>query len=168
MDTQSPYQPVCPVPSEQQPLNEYQDLRESWFFRWGIVPLRHYLTTIASVWAVSGVVSVPVAASSFPPLKYPIQFCLSAAAGSGVIVLLLLVRLYLGWVYVRDRLHNDTISYEESGWYDGQLWQKTPTMLSQDRLVANYQVKPILQRLERTFGVAALMVLGGCLLWVFS
>ncbi len=168
MDTQSPYQPVCPVPTEQQPLNEYQDLRESWFFRWGTVSLRHYLTTIAWVWVLSSAISIPVAAASFPPLKYPVHFCLSAVAGSGIVVLFLLVRLYLGWVYVRDRLRNATISYEESGWYDGQLWQKTPTMLSQDRLVANYQVEPILQRLHRTFAGLLLMVFVGCLVWVVT
>ncbi len=168
VDTQSPYQPVCPVPAEQQPLNEYQDLRESWFFRWGVVPLRAYLTTIAWVWGLSSLISVPVAAASFPPLKYPTHFALSAAAGSGLIVLFLLVRLYLGWVYVRDRLRNETISYEESGWYDGQMWQKTPTMLSQDRLVADYQVKPILQRLHRTFGVLLVLVLTGCLVWAVA
>ena len=24
----------CPVPEEQQPVNEYEQLKESWFFRW--------------------------------------------------------------------------------------------------------------------------------------
>lgn len=31
-----------------------------------------------------------------------------------------------GWSYVGDRLLSAVIPYEESGWYDGQMWVKPP------------------------------------------
>ena len=34
-----------------------------------------------------------------------------------------------GWSYVGDRLLSAVIPYEESGWYDGQMWVK-PTEVS--------------------------------------
>ncbi|MCY7277404.1 MAG: CGLD27 family protein, partial [Phormidesmis sp. CAN_BIN44] len=34
---------VCPVPLEQRPINEYQDLKESWFFRWATLDLFAYV-----------------------------------------------------------------------------------------------------------------------------
>jgi len=72
-----------------------------------------------------------------------------------------LTRLYLGWLYVRDRLYSTTVFYEESGWYDGQTWIKPQEVLSRDRLIVTYDIKPILQRLQFTFaGLAGLLVVG--------
>jgi hypothetical protein len=157
--------PVCPVPVEQQPLNEYQGLKESWFFRWATLHLRAYFTPIAVLWSLSWLVSAPVAVVSFPFAKYPVQFVLSAAAGASLIPALSLLRLYLGWVYVRDRLLKETIFYEESGWYDGQLWTKPPEVLERDRLIVTYEIQPLLQRVERTFGLFAILALGGTIAW---
>ena len=86
----NPSVPVCPVPAEQQPLNEYQELKESWFFRWATLGLRSYLTPILILWLLSWLVAAPVAAVSFPVAKYPVQFLLSAAAGAMVVPMLTL------------------------------------------------------------------------------
>jgi Conserved in the green lineage and diatoms 27 len=45
----------------------------------------------------------------------------------------MLVRLYLGWSFVQKRLLSATLFYEESGWYDGQMWIKSVDTLMQDR-----------------------------------
>lgn len=157
--------PVCPVPAEQQPLNEFQDLKESWFFRWATLSLRSYITPIAVLWCLSWAIAAPVAAVSFPMSKHPLYFALSAAAGASAIPALALLRLFLGWSYVRDRLLKETIFYEESGWYDGQTWTKPQEVLQRDRLIVTYEIQPILQRLRRTFGLIALLFLGGALVW---
>lgn len=31
-----------------------------------------------------------------------------------------------GWSYVGDRLLSAVVAYEETGWYDGQMWVKPP------------------------------------------
>ena len=36
-----------PVPSEQQPANEYEELKNSWFFSWVILERPQYLTCLA-------------------------------------------------------------------------------------------------------------------------
>ena len=59
-----------------------------------------------------------------------------------------ILRLYLAWKYIYDRLMNATVSYEESGWYDGQTWVKTNEVLIQDRLVGTYEVLPVMDRLR--------------------
>jgi hypothetical protein len=43
-----------------------------------------------------------------------------------------------------------TVPYEESGWYDGQIWIKPPEILLQDRLIGTYEIYPGLQRLQKT------------------
>ena len=115
-----------PVPPEQQPVNEYEELKNSWLFCWVTLERFDYLRKLVWVWVWSWLVSGPVAAASFPPEKSLVQFLLSGSAGASLILILVLLRLYLGWNYVRARLANKTVFYEESGWYDGQTWLKTP------------------------------------------
>ncbi|NER46443.1 MAG: CGLD27 family protein [Symploca sp. SIO1B1] len=158
---------ICPVPEEQQPINEYQELKESWFFSWATLELFGYIRKLLWVWGLSLFVSVPVAAASFAPQKYLVQFILCASAGAGVFLVLILLRLYLGWSYIRSRLLEETIFYEESGWYDGQTWTKPPEISARDRLIVSYQIQPILQRLKRTFAILVLFVVGGGLIWNF-
>lgn len=106
-------------------------------------------------------VAAPVAAASFTPNKYIAQFLLCGSAGASVGVVLGLIRLYLGWTYVRDRLYSPVIFYEESGWYDGQTWTKPQEVLTRDRLIVSYEIKPIIRRLQITFaGLAGLLVIG--------
>lgn len=156
---------VCPVPEEQQPLNEYQELTESGFFQSCSAPLGQYLKTLAWVWVPSLAIAMPVSAASFNPSKYPLEFILAACAGAAVFLTFAIVRLYLGWSYIRDRLEKSTVLYEESGWYDGQVWTKTPEIQARDRLVVEYQVQPIMRRLQRTFVAIGLSFLSGSVIW---
>jgi hypothetical protein len=158
---------VCPVPAEQQPLNEYEELKSSGFFRTGTLDQREYIKKLAWIWGLSWLIAGPVAAASFAPGKYTAQFILSGMAGASVGVTLAVVRLYLGWSYVRDRLMRPTIFYEESGWYDGQTWTKPPELLMRDHLIVTYQIQPILQRLQRTSGFLALLLLADAIVWSF-
>ncbi|OUL28167.1 CGLD27 family protein [Nostoc sp. 106C] len=155
----------CPVPTEQQPLNEYEELKTSWLFRDCALNWREQIAKMLWIWSLSWVVAGPVAAASFPPHKHIAQFILCGAAGASIGVLLLLVRLYLGWFYVSDRLFSPTVFYEESGWYDGQTWTKPEEVLNRDRLIATYEIKPILRRLQLTFAGLAGMFLAGSIVW---
>lgn len=157
---------VCPVPLEQQPIHEYQSLRESWFYRWATGNLRGFVQPIVLLWALSWLVTGPIAAVSFRPFKAPFLFGLSASLGALVIPTLALVQLYLGWRYVRHRLHAATIPYEESGWYDGQTWTKPEEVVARDRLIVEYQIKPILTRLHRTFTAIAIGLGLGAITWL--
>lgn len=147
---------ACPVPSEQQPINEYEQLSSSWFFGWTNQGWLVYLRKLAWVWGISWLLTGPVSAASFPPGKHPLLFFLGGATGAMFFVALVLLRLYLGWKYVRDRLYSPTITYEESGWYDGQSWTKTAEILTRDRLIVSYQIEPILKRLQQSLVAIAL------------
>jgi Conserved in the green lineage and diatoms 27 len=141
----------CPVPKEQQPINEYQELQTSWFFGWVKLEPNKYIAKLIWVGIWSSIVTAPLAAASFPIAKFPIQFGLCTIAGSSVFITLAAVRLYLGWIYVKNRLDGEAVFYEESGWYDGQTWLKTPEILARDRLLVNYEIQPILKRIKLTF-----------------
>ncbi len=157
---------VCPVPKEQQPINEYQELQNSWFFGWAKLAPAQYISKLVWVGIWSSIVTAPLAAASFPIAKYPLQFGLWTIAGNALFVTLAAIRLYLGWIYISNRLNAEAIFYEESGWYDGQTWQKTPEILARDRLIVSYEIQPILKRIKLTFAMllATLLLSGG--LWL--
>lgn len=155
----------CPVPTEQQPVKEYEQLRDSWLFRWATLDTVQYAKKLFGVWSVGWIIAGPIAAASFGPGKVPLKFALSSSAGAIVIVALVLTQIYLGWNYIGDRLNRATVFYEESGWYDGQTWLKPKSMQERDRLIVQYQVRPILNRI-RLSGAAIVGILAiGSLLW---
>jgi hypothetical protein len=140
----------CPVPTDQQPVNEYQELTQSWFFQWATFPYSKYAGKLTVLGCISQLVVTPIAAASFSPSKATLGFILASFLGGSFFVALALLRLYLGWSYVGNRLNSEKIIYEESGWYDGQEWEKTPKILARDRLIFSHQVQPLLQRLQNS------------------
>ncbi|MEM8807623.1 MAG: CGLD27 family protein [Cyanobacteria bacterium P01_G01_bin.38] len=155
----------CPVPADQVPIREYEEMRDSWFYSWGTQDLRTYLKPVVLIWLASWLVTAPVAAVSFVPAQHWSQFLISAALGGLVLPTLALLQLYIGWFHVGNRLHNQAVPYEESGWYDGQVWVKPEEISNRDRLIFDYQVKPILRRLQKTFAVMISLVLLVSGLW---
>jgi hypothetical protein len=163
---------ACPVPSEQQPIREYEALKESWFFGWegmeeaGTQALRPYRRKLAWAGFWGWLLAMPIALASFPWHKFPLRFCLASSLGAGLAAALVLLRLYLGWYYIRDRLNAERVVYEESGWYDGQVWDKPPEVLARDRLIATYQVTPILQQLRQSAIILGIAFAANSLCWL--
>lgn len=140
----------CPVPSEQQPINEYQELKDSWFFRWVTLSLWGFARKLFWIWLFTLLITAPIAAASFPPEEQILAFLLASAFGSSLFVAFILIRLYLGWSYIGDRLKTTKIVYEESSWYDGQVWEKPVEFYYRDQLIYKHQVQPNLTRLRKT------------------
>lgn len=153
---------LCPVPTEQQPTHEYEQLQDSWLFNWATFEQGKYIRKLTWVWVWGWLLAGPITAASFPPKTNLLKFLLWGSVGASFLVLLMLSRLYLGWSYVRNRLCRDQVTYEESGWYDGQVWEKPQEVLLRDRLIVSYQVEPILKRLRLTvLLLVSLMLLAG-------
>jgi hypothetical protein len=155
----------CPIPEDQQPVNEYEQLKDSWFFGWTSGENSRYQQKLAGIWLLMWVITGPIAAASFLPQKHPLLFILSGVCGTTILLALILLRLYLGWFYIRDRLNSEQVSYEESGWYDGRVWQKTPEELTRDRLILSYQVDPIIKRLQQTALFLASLMASSGIIW---
>ena len=85
---------------------------------------------------------------------------LAAAVAALVLPLLLLCRQWLGWTYVRKRLVSERVEYEESGWYDGQIWEKPLTWRQRDLLVASHQVGPVLRPPSPSMAIGITLIVG--------
>ena len=155
----------CPVPHEQQPTQEYRQLQDSWFFSWGLLEFTEYLKRLLWVSLAALAITAPIAATSFMPAKYPVKFALASFGGTVFFLSLIIFQLYFGWLHVKTRLYQERISYEESGWYDGQIWIKPESMLERDRLVVSYEIQPIINRLKKTFVFLLGMVIIGSIIW---
>ncbi|CAM8955586.1 unnamed protein product [Rhodiola kirilowii] len=142
----------CPVPFDQQPINEYNNLSTSFPFNLASADFLEYCSRLFVTGAAFALfVGVPVAWSgAVGPDSEPVKRILAAASSGVLVVTLAVVRMYLGWAYVGNRLLSATVEYEETGWYDGQIWVKTAEVLARDRLLGSYSVKPVLNRLKLT------------------
>ncbi|KAK6798345.1 hypothetical protein RDI58_006047 [Solanum bulbocastanum] len=148
------------VPFEQRPVNEYSSLKDETLYSWAELGPGAFFLRLGGLWLVTfAVLGVPIAAASFNPSKDPLRFLLAASTGTLFLVALIVLRIYLGWSYVGDRLLSAVIPYEETGWYDGQMWVKPPEILARDRLLGSYKVKPVIKMLKQTLvGTGALLV----------
>ena len=160
MDQVCPPSP-CPVPTSQRPLEEYRQLCASWFFTWPATTRHGLIRPLLITWLLSLPVCLLIASGSWP-LRHNIPRLVLAAAVSSVLpAVFLLLRQWLGWNYVHRRLRSERVEYEESGWYDGQVWEKPLAWRQQDLLVARHEVRPVLARLELGLAVAAGLILLG-------
>ncbi|XP_020241699.1 uncharacterized protein ycf36 [Asparagus officinalis] len=148
------------VPFEQRPVNEYSALKDSSLYSWGELSPQSFFLRLGGLWLVTfTVLGAPISAASFNPSRDPVRFVLAAGIGTLFLVSLIVLRIYLGWSYVGDRLLSAVIPYEESGWYDGQMWVKPPEVLARDRLLGSYKVKPVIKLLKQTLvGTGAILV----------
>ncbi|KAJ6810820.1 uncharacterized protein M6B38_104825 [Iris pallida] len=157
------------VPFEQRPVNEYSSLKDSTLYSWGELSPGSFFLRLGSLWLVTfTVLGAPIAAASFNPSKDPLRFVLAAGTGTLLLVSLILLRIYLGWSYVGDRLLSAVIPYEESGWYDGQMWVKPPEILARDRLLGSYKVKPVIRFLKQTLVGTGVMLVAAVSLFIFA
>ncbi|WCJ29588.1 hypothetical protein M5689_011212 [Euphorbia peplus] len=152
---------TCPVPVDQQPINEYQNLSTSFPFSWASGDIiEYYSRLLATGFSFALLVGLPVAwFGSVRPELDPLKPLLAALSSGILVVSVAVVRMYLGWAYVGNRLLSATVEYEETGWYDGRVWVKSAEILARDRLLGSFSVKPVLSRLKYTLVALATSLL---------
>ena len=140
---------VCPVPPNQRPLNEFNSIRNSWIISWPFLKRSIFYGKLALSWLFITPISLTISYGSDYLKNNIFDLIFVSFTASLLFPILLLIRQWLSWVYIYKRLNSETIEYEESGWYDGQVWEKPIEWRSKDLLIAQHQVKPILNHLEK-------------------
>lgn len=86
-------------------------------FPQGQLEFNDYIYRLGGVFAFfMTLVGGPIAYQTFEPTAQPVEWALSASVGSLVVVAIVVVRIFLGWSYVSDRLLSAAYPYEETGW----------------------------------------------------
>jgi len=153
----------CPVPRDQRPASQYAELKDSFVLSWPSLGGPAYAARMLGLFGFFyGVVAYPIACGSYDPSTQFTEAAVSAMVGASGATAAMSLNMYNGWSYVRDRLLSATVEYEETGWYDGQVYVKDPEMLARDRLLGTYTVRPIVEMLRKTLigcGAVAMMSL---------
>ena len=157
----------CPVPKEQQPTNEFIELSKSIIFSWPKTKKSLFIVLI-KFWLGSFILFFVISSGSVYFKKSILKYVLLSLFSSLSIPLLISIRLYLGWNHVFKRLTSERVEYEESGWYDGQVWIKPLALKEKESLIASIEVKPILKNLIQVFSIISVLSLSGILLFQYK
>ena len=139
---------ICPVPPNQRPLNEFNSIRNSWIISWPLLEKIVFYKKLLYSWIFITPISLVISYGSDYLKNNIFDLTFISLTTSLLFPILLLSRQFLSWIYIYKRLNSENIEYEESGWYDGQVWEKPIDWRSKDLLIAQYQVKPILDHLK--------------------
>ena len=157
----------CPVPKEQQPTNEFIELSKSIIFSWPKTK-KSLILILIKFWVGTFALFLLISSGSVYFKTSLIKYILLSFFSSLSIPLLIIIRLYLGWKHVFKRLTSERVEYEESGWYDGQVWQKPLVLKEKESLIATIEVKPILNNLIQIFSIILVLALSGILLFQYN
>ena len=139
---------ICPVPQEQRPLNEFNSIRNSWIISWPFLERNIFYRKLMFSWLLITPVSLTISYGSDYLKNNIFELIFLSFTASLASPVLILIRQWLSWVYIYKRLNSEKIEYEESGWYDGQTWEKPVSWRAKDLLIAQHQIKPILNHLK--------------------
>ena len=157
----------CPVPKEQQPTNEFIELSKSKIYSWPKTQ-KSLILVLIKFWMGAFFIFLIISTGSIYFKTSILKYILLSFFSSLAIPLLISVRLYLGWNHVFKRLNSEKVEYEESGWYDGQVWVKPLVLKEKESLIASIEVKPILKNLIQIFSIISVLALSGILLFQYN
>ena len=160
-------QSKCPVPREQQPTNEFIELSKSKIFSWPKTK-KSLITTLLKFWLGAFFLFLVISTGSVYFKTSLLKYILLSFFSSLSVPLLITIRLYLGWKHVFKRLTSEKVEYEESGWYDGQVWTKPLILKEKESLIASIEVKPILKNLIQIISIILVFALSGILLFQYN
>jgi len=153
----------CPVPKEQQPTNEFLELSNSKIFSLAKTK-KNFSIILISIWLIAFLIFLVISSGSTFFKTYILKYILLSFFGSLSVPLLITIRLLLGWNHIYKRLTSEIIEYEESGWYDGQIWIKPIELKEKESLIASIEVKPILKNITQVISVIISLILIGILI----
>ena len=158
---------LCPVPKEQQPTNEFIELSKSRIFSWP-KSKKLFSLILLKIWIVTFLLFIAISSGSVYFSTYLFKYILLSLFTSLSLPFLLSIRLYLGWNHIFKRLSSEKVEYEESGWYDGQIWFKPVGLKEKESLIATQEVKPILKNLIQILSIIIVFVLTGILVFQYN
>jgi len=157
----------CPVPRDQQPTNEFIELSKSKIFSWPKTK-KSLILILIKFWAGAFILFIIISSGSVYFKTSILRYILLSFFSSLSIPLLISIRLYLGWNHIFNRLISEKVEYEESGWYDGQIWEKPLVLKEKESLIASIEVKPILKNLIQIFSIISVLALSGILIFQYN
>lgn len=168
---------LCPIPEEQKPIYEYVSLKENLLTNWTTLSAGKYFSKLSFSFLflfffllffqaislglfnfLSSFIHFFVQAFLFDsiPSWQIFQEKLKDTIPFSFLSLLLLflcffLTLLFRWLQLQLRFASSRLIYEEASWYDGQIWEKPFPLMKNEKLIITQKIKPIKNRLLKTF-----------------
>ncbi len=156
---------TSPVPKEQIPLQEFAELTSSFFFSWPHKGNLIFFKNSFLSWLLSFPIFLFICTGSHSIKGDLTKFFMLSIISSLIVPIAIVIRQYLGWNYIYNRLLSDNILYEETDWHDGQIWGKPTLWIVKDNLIATHEVLPILSLIKKFTIFLLIMLL--CSIFIF-
>ena len=151
---------ICPVPYNQRPSNEYLNLKNSFTFSWIFQDSKKFLQSLVKPVLFTYLISYTIVLSVHNrDNQITPKLIAELFISTSFFLMVYIIQSYLACKYIYDRLMLSVITYEESGWYDGQTWIKSKEILVQDRLIGTYDLLPKIEKLKII--IISLFILSG-------
>jgi len=163
-----------------QPANEWINLKEEFLFDWTLLPVQEFAARLGGVFAFFFFfVSLPIAGTTYDaPEEWQLRF-LASMIGSSTVTLVLVLRFLTFVNFVSERLSQEAVYFESDerrpvtttdlqrlGYRaQGAMWIKPPEILARDRLMKQMEVNPVLEKLKKTSGGFAAVLLTSIVLF---
>lgn len=139
----------CSLPEDHKPIQEYIEAKENPFFRIVFYSSKKYFRTFLTFGSI-------LFFSFFFFLFFTIKTTFSNYFFNSfyftiVTYCIFLISLVLRWNEINNHFSQSHLFYEESSWFDTQIWEKPFFLLKSDKLVSFQKIRPILQRLFLSF-----------------
>ena len=148
---------LCPVPRDQRPFYEYVKRKDSSILGWIGLNELNYTRQFFVTLILTFTINLPFTCWFISLSYYPLQTFLVNLFISLTFETLIYGYFFITWIYAGKRLVSAKVWYEESGWYDGHVWIKPPSILKHERLLYHYQLVPLIKRLAKTLQVLILL-----------
>ena len=141
---------LCPVPENQKPINEYIGLKENFLTNWTTLKKENYAKKVINLYLTLLGISLFF---TFPNLSFSVnnvlKYIIFNLLITNILILIVFLTFYLNWYQIKNRFEMSRLVYEESSWYDSQVWEKPFLLIKNDKLLKSQKIQPILQRLSR-------------------
>jgi len=140
---------ICPVPYNQRPSNEYLNLKKSFNFSWIFQDSKGFFESLMKPVLFTYLISYTIILNIHTEdNQITPKLIAELFISTSFLLIVYIIQNYLACKYIYDRLMLSVITYEESGWYDGQTWIKSKEVLIQDRLLGTYELRPKIEKLK--------------------
>ena len=155
------------VPLDFRPSNEYINLINQPTFNWATTEnggdLGLLLRLVVTYIAFFIIVCYPISGATYINDGYIVQKLTASNVGAMSVVFMLVLRLYSGWGYIGSRLRSKVIEYEVTGWYDGDVEEKSDTEKARDLFLYRSNVQPVEVRLRKFCYIVGSLWMASCL-----
>ena len=141
---------LCPIPDDQKPINQYIELKENLITNWTTLSTKKYEKKIFSFYSLFFSIISLFQFSSLKGIDYLFDWVLyNLNITTSFLLFFFLINLSR-WFQIKSQFEKARFFYEETSWYDGQIWEKPFLLIKNDKLINTQKINPIIKRIQKT------------------